>query len=81
MLYVEEVSGILYTSCDFVNKYVTRLLCYYVQMVYIHTVSAGVTYVLKYKLGTPELFNNLSTHCTVIILLEISIKYLLTYKV
>ena len=28
MLYVEEVSGILHASCDFVNKYVTRLLCY-----------------------------------------------------
>ena len=81
MLYVEEVSGILHTSCDFVNKCVTRLLCYDVQMVYIYTVSAGVTYQLKYTLGTPELFNNLSTHCTVIILLEISIKYLLTYKV
>ena len=47
MLYVEEVSGILHTSCDFVNKYITRLLCYDVQIVYIHAFSAGVTYLLK----------------------------------
>ena len=38
MLYVEEVSGILHTSCDFVNKYITRLLCYDVQIVYIHII-------------------------------------------
>ena len=27
MLNVEEVSGILYTLCNLVNKYLTRLLC------------------------------------------------------